>query len=106
MGAPIANVQTNLSTILATVLQEQPSGEFAVAQYKDVADPAPEFSVLQNVTSNTGAIQTAINALTPLSGGGSDASEDWINALWQIGNGAINFRSDSVDVVPAVILQS
>lgn len=99
MGGPIDDVQTNLSTIFTTVLGEQPTAQFAVAQFKDVADSAPEFSVLQDLTPSTEAVQAAINDLTPLEGGGFDAPEDWINGLYRIGNGSISFRSDSARIV-------
>jgi CSLREA domain-containing protein len=98
MTDPIQDVQSNLGTILNTVLQQQPGAEFAVAEFKDTEDPDP-FTVLQNLTPNTGAIQAGINNLTPLSGGGTDAAEDWINALYQIGTGAINFRASSSRIV-------
>jgi von Willebrand factor type A domain/HYR domain len=101
MGPAIANVRTNLQTVLSTVLAAQPTAQFAVADYKDTADPGGFFFVRQALTANTAAVQTAINNLT-LSGGGSDAPEDWINALFQVASGAITFRSDDTPIVVLV----
>ncbi|HEX4865689.1 MAG TPA: vWA domain-containing protein, partial [Acidimicrobiales bacterium] len=98
MGPVIANVQANASSVLSQVLAAQPTAQFAVADYKDQADPAPIFNVRQNLTADTGAVQAAINALS-LSGGGSDAPEDWINALFEIATGAISFRSNGTRLV-------
>ena len=100
MGPVIANVQANIPTILNNILNGQPTSQFAVAMYKDADDaPIPAFSVLQNLTANTGAVQTGINNLTPLSGGGSDAPEDYTNALFQVATGAISFRPNGTRIV-------
>ena len=101
MGPVIANVQANIVPILTNILGAQSTAQFAVAMYKDTAD-APGiafFTVLQNLTANVSAVQTGINNLTPLSGGGSDAPEDAINALFEVGSGAIAFRSNSSRVI-------
>ncbi|MEO3930831.1 Calx-beta domain-containing protein [Micromonosporaceae bacterium B7E4] len=104
MGPVISAVQNNLASIIGGVQGPQPSARFAVAQYKDEDDEPdiPAFSVLQNLTADPGAVQNAVQALTPLSGGGSDAPEDWINALYQVANGAIAFRPESSRVVVLV----
>src|SRR5438105_5651870 len=98
MGPVIAAVQANASSVLSQLLAAQPTAQFAVADYKDQVDPPPFFHVGQNLTANTAAVQTAINNLS-LSGGGSDAPEDWINALFQVATGAINFRSTGTRLV-------
>jgi hypothetical protein len=98
MGAVIANVQANAPTILSDIQSAQPSAEFAVAEYKDQDDPDP-FTVLQDMTGNANAVQTGLNNLTPLSGGGSDAPEDGINGLYHASTGAISFRPGSARVV-------
>jgi hypothetical protein len=98
MGPVIANVQANASSVLSQVLNAQPTAQFAVADYKDQADPAPIFHVRQSLTPDTSAVQAAINNLS-LSGGGSDAPEDWINALFEIATGAIDFRSNGTRLV-------
>jgi hypothetical protein len=97
MGPVIANVKTNVGAILSNVLAAQPTSQFAVAMYKDMADPLP-FSVLQDLTANAAAVQTAINKLSPPSGGGDDP-EDFINALFQVAKGAISFRPDGTRIV-------
>ena len=45
------------------------------------------------------AVQAGVNQLTPLSGGGTDAPEDGLNALFQLATGAVNFRPDGTRVV-------
>ena len=102
MGSPISEIQNDLSAILSEVFDEQPAARFAVAQFKDVADFVPKFSVLQGLTSSEFSLQQAVDDLTPLSGGGSDAAEDWINALYELGGGAVNFRSESARIVVLV----
>ena len=99
MGPAIGDVQSNSQTILSDIDAAQPTAQFAVAMYKDTADSIPEFTVLQNLTASQAATQAAINNWTPLSGGGSDAPEDAINALFRIATGAISFRANNSPVV-------
>jgi hypothetical protein len=101
MGPAIANVQANLGTVLSAVLGAQPTAQFAVADYRDTADSGGFFFVRQGLTASTAAVQTAINNLF-LAGGGTDAPEDWINALFEIATGAISFRSDGTPIVVLV----
>lgn len=101
MGPAIANVQAGLANILSTVVGAQPTAQFAVTDYKDQVDPAPVFNVRQPLTANQSAIQTAINNLF-LTGGGTDAPEDFINGLFQIATGAITFRPTSTRFVVLV----
>lgn len=103
MGGSISNVQANATSIMNDIASGVPAGsiaEFAAADYKDKefcsSDPYA-FNVGQNLTTTTSDVQNAINAWS--AGGGCDTPESWINALWQIGNGAINFRSGSTRVV-------
>ena len=99
MGASIGNVQANSSSIVSQVLADQPTAEFAVADYKDTADfSGAHFILRQQLTGDTTAVINGINAWTPLSGGGSDAPEDWIGALGEIPS-AIDFRADGTPVV-------
>jgi hypothetical protein len=99
MGPVISNVQANAPAILSGVASAQPSAEFAVAEYKDAADGPAAFTVLQNLTPSQAATQAGLSNLTPLSGGGSDAAEDAINALYQSASGAIAFRPGSARVI-------
>jgi von Willebrand factor type A domain/HYR domain len=103
MGAVISAVQSNLSNIIGSVQSAQPSAEFAVARYKDTDDEPTfaAFQVLQNLTGNPSAVQTAVNNLG-LAGGGSDAPEDWINGLFQVATGAIAWRPADTRIVVLV----
>ncbi len=103
MGAVIGAVQANLNGIINSVQGAQPSAQFAVARYKDTADEPglAAFEVLQNLTGSPVAVQNAVNNLG-LSGGGSDAPEDWINALYNVATGAISFRPDDTRIVVLV----
>ncbi|WP_082599493.1 HYR domain-containing protein [Nocardioides sp. Root151] len=99
MGASISNVQANADSIVDQVLADQPTAQFAVADYKDVADySGAHFNLRQQLTADPAAVAAGINAWTPLSGGGSDAAEDWIGALGEVPS-AIDFRSDGTPVV-------
>ena len=103
MGGSIANVRSNATSIMNDIASGVPAGsvaQFAAAQYKDKefcpSDPFA-FNVDQNLTTSTSDVQNGINTWS--AGGGCDTPESWINALWQIANGAINFRSGSTRVV-------
>jgi hypothetical protein len=102
MAAVIANVQTNILPILSSISAVQETAEFAVAMYKDRKDAdngISFFTVLQDLTADVTAVQNGINNLSDLSGGGSDAPEDAINALFQVASGAISFRSNSTRII-------
>jgi hypothetical protein len=83
------------------VTTAQPTAQFAVTDYKDQVDPAPVFNVRQGLTANQSSVTTAVNNLF-LTGGGTDAPEDFINALFQIASGAITFRPNSTRFVVLV----
>lgn len=100
MGGAIANVRTNLQQVIADVRAAQPSAEFAVASYRDETDGAELFRVRQDVTGDATALQAAVDGL--LAGGGGDAPEAWINALFQVSEGAISYRSGSSRIVVLV----
>jgi hypothetical protein len=57
--------------------------------------------VLQGLTGNQADVQTAVNNLG-LSGGGSDAPEDWLNGLFNVATGAIAWRPDDTRIVVLV----
>ncbi|MEV5987440.1 VWA domain-containing protein [Streptomyces sp. NPDC052051] len=89
MQPTIDNVQANLSRITDRVRQEQPDSRFAVATYGDKIDGDRVFTVLQGLTDDLDAVQKGVDGLTADRGEYSPGpAEDWINALWQIGNGA------------------
>ncbi len=98
MTASIGNVQANASSIVNQILASQPTAQFAVADYKDTADATGHFLLRQQLTGDTSDVTDGINAWTPLSGGGSDAAEDWIGALADI-PGAVDFRDNGTPIV-------
>jgi hypothetical protein len=96
MGPAIANVETNATSIMNTVLAAQPTSQFGVAQYRDVGD-TPLFSLDQAITGNTAAVQTAIIGWAV--GGGGDTPECQLYALQQLATGATGFRAGSTRVI-------
>jgi len=97
MGGAINNVKANMAGVIDVVKASQPDARFAVAQYCDFGDTAPAFSVVQNLTGEDAAVIAAVNSIALCDGG--DLPEAQINALWEIGNGAISFRPDSSRIV-------
>ncbi|MBM0239206.1 VWA domain-containing protein [Micromonospora sp. ATA32] len=100
MGGAIANVRTNLQQVITDVRSAQPGAQFAVASYRDEGEGAELFRVRQNLTDDATALQTAVNALA--AGGGGDVPEAWVNALFQVSDGAIAYRSGSSRLVVLV----
>ena len=101
MGAAIANVRTNASTIMSTVVAAQPTAEFAAAEYKDrehcATDPF-NFHLDQSLTANLANVQTGIGSWS--ASGGCDTPESQINALFQLAtNASVGFRSNSTRIV-------
>ncbi|WP_326766741.1 HYR domain-containing protein [Streptomyces sp. NBC_01591] len=90
MADPIKSVQDNLPLITGKIRAEQPDSRFAVATFGDQeGDVNAGFSVLQGLTDDLDAVQAGVNKLgTALGGKSRGPSEDWINGLWQITNGA------------------
>ncbi|MEH0844629.1 VWA domain-containing protein [Micromonospora sp. CPCC 205711] len=97
MHDPIDDVQTNLQQVISNVRGVQPGAQFAVASYRDEGDGAELFRVRQNLTGDATALQTAVNGLA--AGGGGDEPEAWVNALFQVSDGAIAYRSGSSRLV-------
>ncbi|MEU1785511.1 VWA domain-containing protein [Streptomyces sparsogenes] len=105
MQPTIDNVQTNLDQITSRVREEQPDSRFAVATFGDKIDGDRVFTVLQGLTDNLDAVRRGVNALKADRGLGSPGpAEDWINALWQIGNGAGGTTVFRQDASPVVVL--
>jgi uncharacterized repeat protein (TIGR01451 family) len=110
MEPVLANVQANATSIMSTVNAAQPPGataEFAAADYKDGrpesenggCPPDPyAFRLGQALTTTLSAVQTAINAWSPASGG-CDPPESQVNALYQVATDGVGFRSNSDRVV-------
>jgi len=87
MGPALASVAASIGGIMADVLVESPDAQFCAAQYRD----AGVFSVDQALTTNTTAVQTAINAWT--ASGGGDAPEDQLHALTQMAGASPGWRA-------------
>ncbi|MFJ8788701.1 HYR domain-containing protein [Streptomyces sp. NPDC102462] len=105
MDTTIEGVQADLGTITDRVRQEQPDSRFAVATYGDQqVDGDRVFTVLQQLTDDLTAVRAGVERLDATRGGYSPGpAEDWINALWQIGNGAAGgFRENASPVVVLV----
>ncbi|ROP42067.1 Calx-beta domain-containing protein [Saccharothrix texasensis] len=96
MGGAITDVRNNAGAVTSAVLDAQPTARFAVAEYRDAGD-AFAFRVDQNLTGDPAAVQDGINAW--VAGGGGDLPEAAINALFEIGSGAIAFRPDGTRIV-------
>ncbi|KAK3361008.1 hypothetical protein B0T24DRAFT_599789 [Lasiosphaeria ovina] len=99
MGSTIANIKENLAQVITTVRGDQPNAQFAVVSFGDLDDPNG-FAVVQDMTSSTSLLQTAVNSLVADLGG--DPDEDWINALYQISTGAVTFRTGSSRIIVLV----
>ncbi len=96
MGGAIADVRNNAGAVTSAVLNAQPTAQFAVSEYRDAGDPFV-FRVNQNLTGDTTAVQNGINAW--VASGGGDIPEAAINALFELGSGAIAFRPDGTRIV-------
>jgi hypothetical protein len=97
MGAAIANVQANASTIMAAV-DAGTTGIpfFAAAEYRDVGD-SPLFAVNIGLTPVQADVNTAIGTWS--AGGGDDTPECQLNALGQLATGAVSFRTNATPVI-------
>lgn len=98
MGPAIANVQSEMGSIITAVQAAQPDAQFAVTQYRD-EDDVFTFDVASALTSDATAATTAVNGLVAAAGG--DTPEGQINALYQVGSGgnAIGFRTGSSRII-------
>ncbi|HEX3650462.1 MAG TPA: Calx-beta domain-containing protein, partial [Pseudonocardiaceae bacterium] len=97
MGPAIDNVKANASAVTNSVLASQPTAQFGVVEYKDESDGPGLFRVDQDITADTGAVQTGINQW--IAGGGGDLPESAINALFQVATGAVHFRPGDSRIV-------
>lgn len=106
MGAAIANVQTNVGSIMNDVNAAQPPGaiaQFSAADYRD-GDPifcpgdAYAFNLGQALTTSLSDVQNAVNAW--FATGGCDTPESQVNALYTLAtSGSVGFRSGSTRIV-------
>ncbi|WP_238413033.1 Calx-beta domain-containing protein [Saccharothrix deserti] len=92
----MTRLRNNAGSVTDAVLDSRPTAQFAVSEYRDAGD-AFVFRVNQNLTGDTAAVQNGIDAR--VAGGGGDIPEAAINALFEIGTGAIAFRPDGTRIV-------
>jgi hypothetical protein len=99
MGDALANVQSNVTSVMNTVLAAQPTAEFGAANYTDFdcTDPFP-YKLDQAITANTTDVQTAINSWAV--GNGCDTPEAQLNALYQLAtDSATGWRAGSTRII-------
>lgn len=78
MTAALANVQTNIGSIMTTVSGSGADSRFCAAQYRDRGD-SPVYQLDQDLTAIQADVQTAVNNWT--AGGGGDTPEGALHAL-------------------------
>ncbi|HEV8459564.1 MAG TPA: VWA domain-containing protein [Gaiellaceae bacterium] len=100
MSGAIANVASEATNIMNTVLSSQSTAQFGVASYTDQACP-DVFTLVQPITSNTATVAGALGGLTTANEGcNTDAAEDFLNGLFQVStNPAVGFRTGSTRIV-------
>ncbi|MFI8371607.1 VWA domain-containing protein [Streptomyces sp. NPDC085466] len=107
MTGVIGSVRTGLSDIIRNVRSSAPEARFAVATFGDQqVDPGAGFDVTAALTQDMEELSRGVAQLSTSRGNGSmGPSEDWINGLWQIANGADGrtvFRENSSPVIVLV----
>lgn len=103
----IDSVRTGLAGIIDKVRAGQPDARFAVATFGDQqVNPGAGFDVTAELTQDDAALERGVAELgTNLGRGSMGPSEDWINGLWQIADGAGGrtvFRENSSPVIALV----
>ncbi|MEU0103123.1 VWA domain-containing protein [Streptomyces sp. NPDC006267] len=108
MADPIDSVRENLPDITDKILAEQPDSRFAVATFGDQeGDVDAGFAVLTALTDDLEKVQDGVDLLrTDLGGDSRGPSEDWINGLWQIADGAGGTTVFRDGASPVVVLVS
>jgi hypothetical protein len=108
MADPIDSVRENLPDITDKILAEQPDSRFAVATFGDQeGDVDAGFTVLTELTDDLEKVQDGVDLLrTDLGGDSRGPSEDWINGLWQIADGAGGATVFRDGASPVVVLVS
>jgi len=100
MSGAIGNVQSQAANIITQVRNVQPTADFGVANYTDQNCPGA-YMLDQAVTSDTTAVQNALNTLTtPNPSCNTDAPEDFLNALYHLATDSnVGFRAGSSRIV-------
>ncbi|MEV5259271.1 VWA domain-containing protein [Streptomyces anulatus] len=108
MKTPIESVQQNLPKITGKILAEQPDSRFAVATFGDQeGDVDAGFKVLTELTDDLKKVEEGVGGLgIDLGGKSRGPSEDWINGLWQIADGAGGKTVFRDGASPVVVLVS
>jgi hypothetical protein len=107
MQPSIDDVRKDIGTITGKVRASQPDSRFAVATFGDQeVDKERVFQLFQPLTYDLDAVERGVGKLDATRGNYSKGpSEDWINALWQIAQGAgggTQFRAGSSPIVVLV----
>ncbi|MFI9057327.1 HYR domain-containing protein [Streptomyces anulatus] len=108
MKTPIESVQQNLPKITGKILAEQSDSRFAVATFGDQeGDVDAGFKVLTELTDDLKKVEEGVGGLgIDLGGKSRGPSEDWINGLWQIADGAGGKTVFRDGASPVVVLVS
>lgn len=104
MQPSIDDVKKDIDTITGKVRESQPDSRFAVATYGDQAvDGERVFQLFQPLTYDLTKVREGVEQLDASRGDFSKGpAEDWINAVWQISQGAgggTQFRPGSSPIV-------
>ena len=94
MGPSIAQAKTDAANIVSGVQAAIPDSQFAVVDFKDSFD-ATEYRVAQSMTSNSAAVQTALNGLSASGGGDLPEAYNLVfqNSYTPATGGAIGWRA-------------
>lgn len=108
MADAIKSVRDNVPRITDKILAEQPDSRFAVATFGDQeGDVDAGFKVLTGLTDDLTKVDAGVRMLkTDLGGASRGPSEDWINGLWQITDGAGGTTVFRDGASPVVVLVS
>jgi hypothetical protein len=99
MDPALANVRNNLPDIMAEVRAAQPSARFGVAEYKESADLDRVFRVDTNLTDDDDLVVAGAQQWLYGVGGGGRPQTDFINAQFQLANGAVGYRPRGTRVI-------
>jgi uncharacterized repeat protein (TIGR01451 family) len=101
-GGPLDQVQQSAGSIIEDVQKVQNSARFAVASYKDEIDGDKVYEVLLDLTADPNTVVTDGVRKWEASGGGLDAPEAAINALFQLAqvpNSKISYRDKDTKII-------
>jgi hypothetical protein len=99
MDPALANVRNNLPSIIDEVRAAQPTARFGVAEYKEQRDGARVFRVDAGLTDDRKAIVNGAQQWLYNVGGGGQPQTDFLNAQFQLANGAVTYRPSSTRVI-------